>query len=141
MAPDCLKTLIKLSVAKTGEPLLPLFLLSRIRSLNRECLSISPTFPDAVIAQSVLVLRSLLRSPSFPATASRASIIQKLVLLMHTGRIQSPVARASVYWLVGQYAEEGLMESVGPDTVRLGAKGFVEEVRFSHSLLDLVDHY
>lgn len=38
------------------------------------------------------------------------------------------MARSTVYWLVGQYADEGLLETVGPDTVRLGAKGFANEV-------------
>lgn len=84
--------------------------------------------PDAIIAQSVLVLRSLLRTSNFPKATSRASIISKLVGLMEAGKIKAATARATVYWLVGQFASEGLVESVGPDLVRTGAKGFAEEV-------------
>ncbi|ORY50688.1 Clathrin/coatomer adaptor, adaptin-like protein [Leucosporidium creatinivorum] len=96
---DCLKTLIKLTQSKS----------------------------DAIIAQAVLVLRSLLRSSNFPKATSRASIISKLVGLMDAGKIKAPTARATVYWLVGQFANEGLVESVGPDLVRTSAKGFAEE--------------
>lgn len=82
-----------------------------------------------IIAQSVLVLRSLLRSPRFPKATSRAAIIGTLVVLLEAGRIKAPTARATVYWLVGQFADEGFVESLGPDLVRTGAKGFAEEVR------------
>lgn len=50
-------------------------------------------------------------------------------MLLEGGTVKAPMARANVYWLVGQFAAEGLLESVGPDAVRLGAKGFAEEVR------------
>ncbi|GAA5860737.1 hypothetical protein JCM1840_001947 [Sporobolomyces johnsonii] len=99
VAGDCLKTLIKLLQSK-HEP---------------------------TIATSVLVLRSLLLSRSLPASTSRAAVITRLVLHMHSGRIQDPTARATVYWLVGQCAAEGLVEGCGPDTVRLGAKSFTQE--------------
>lgn len=55
----------------------------------------------------------------------------RLVVLLEAGKIQAPSARAEVYWLVGQYAPMGLLETVGPDVVRVGAKGFVNEVRCS----------
>lgn len=57
------------------------------------------------------------------------AIITRLVELLQAGKITAPTARATVYWLVGQYAGEGLLDTVGPDTVRLGAKGFADEVR------------
>ncbi|CEQ42338.1 SPOSA6832_04133, partial [Sporobolomyces salmonicolor] len=99
VAGDCLKTLIKLLQSK-HEP---------------------------TIATSVLVLRSLLLSRSLPASTSRAAVITLLVSHMHSGKIQDPTARATVYWLVGQCAAEGLVEGCGPDTVRLGAKSFTQE--------------
>lgn len=86
------------------------------------------SFAEMTIAQSVLVLRSLLRSPNFPKSTSRSVIITKLVVLLEAGKINAPAARATVYWLVGQFASEGFVESVGPDLVRLGAKGFADEV-------------
>ncbi|GAA5959599.1 hypothetical protein JCM21900_002950 [Sporobolomyces salmonicolor] len=99
VAGDCLKTLIKLLQSK-HEP---------------------------TIATSVLVLRSLLLSRSLPASTSRAAVITLLVSHMHSGKIQDPTARATVYWLVGQCAAEGLVEGCGPDTVRVGAKSFTQE--------------
>ncbi|GAA5864433.1 hypothetical protein JCM8547_005818 [Rhodosporidiobolus lusitaniae] len=101
-APDCLKALIKLLQSK-HEP---------------------------TISTSILVLRTLLTSPSFPSsTTSRKDIITRLASSLHSSssRIQDPNARATVYWLVGQYAEEGMLDGVGPDLVRMGAKGFKDE--------------
>lgn len=68
------------------------------------------------------------------ASKTRAAIITRLIELLREDKISAPVARSTVYWLVGQYAEEGLLETVGPDTVRLGAKGFANEVRLYGSL-------
>lgn len=88
-----------------------------------------------IIAQSVLVLRSLLRSNDFPsATASRAIIITRLVVLLEAGKIKVPTARANIYWLIGQFAGDGLTETIAPDAVRLGAKGFSTEVSLKLSV-------
>jgi AP-3 complex subunit beta len=87
---------------------------------------------EIIVTQSVLVLRSLLTSRDFSAggsvSISRPSIINRLIDLLEEGKIESPVARANVYYLVGQFANEGLLESGAPDVVRLGAKGFAQEV-------------
>ncbi|KAI5474955.1 AP-3 complex subunit beta-2 [Pseudohyphozyma bogoriensis] len=103
----------------------------RVPAVSAECtktlIKLAQGKSDAVIAQSVLVLRSLLRSTNLPGLISRPTIIRKLVLLLEAGRIKAPVARANIYWLVGQYAAEGLYDTVAPDAVRLGVKGFAEE--------------
>ncbi|KAM0791866.1 hypothetical protein ACM66B_004123 [Microbotryomycetes sp. NB124-2] len=95
----CLKVLIKLSSSKS----------------------------DTITSRSVLVLRSLLSSNQFPRAVSRLEIIEKLVALLHENKIGQPAARASIYWLVGQFAEDGLVETIAPDTVRVGAKNFAHE--------------
>ncbi|GAA5949390.1 hypothetical protein JCM3765_003393 [Sporobolomyces pararoseus] len=100
---DCLKTLIKL-----------------LRSKH-----------EPTIASSILVLRSLLLSSSFPASTSRTSIITRLVSHLHSGQIRDPTAKATVYWLIGQCVREDgeklLKEGCAADVVRLGAKNFPQE--------------
>lgn len=82
---------------------------------------------DPTVATTVLVLQTLVRSPSFPATASRSAVITRLASYLYTGKVTDAVARSTIYWLVGQFAPEGLLEGCGPDVVRLGAKQFAEE--------------
>ncbi|GAA5972420.1 hypothetical protein JCM11641_001836 [Rhodosporidiobolus odoratus] len=94
---------------------------------------------EATVSTSILVLRTLLTSPSYPSTPSRKSVITRLASFLHPAapqdsakgksrsRLQDRGARATVYWLVGQYAGEGLLEGCGPEVVRLGAKGFKDE--------------
>jgi AP-3 complex subunit beta len=83
---------------------------------------------DVAVTQSVLVIRSLLRSSPERGVLSRAQVIGRLVRLLETNKIKSPAARATVYWLVGEYAVEGLLETVAADVLRLGAKSFETEV-------------
>ncbi|GAA6038326.1 hypothetical protein JCM8097_003945 [Rhodosporidiobolus ruineniae] len=112
----------------------------RVPAVAGECLKVlikllqSPHEPT--VSTAVLVLRTILLSPSFPSSArlSRGTIIARLASFLcpaapgGKGKIQDPHARATVYWLVGQYAaDEGLLEGVGPDVVRLGARGFADE--------------
>ncbi|TNY20410.1 adaptin N terminal region-domain-containing protein [Rhodotorula diobovata] len=105
VAPECLETLSKLLQSKH----------------------------DRTVTSAVLVFRTLLRSPSFPTKhASRTALVTRLAAHLHAGRMQDPAARASVYWLVGQYAAEddgggGIVEGCGAEIVRLGAKGFAHE--------------
>lgn len=87
---------------------------------------------EPTIASSILVLRSLLLSRTFPTTTSRTSIITRLVSHLHSGQIKDPAAKATVYWLVGQCVREDgeklLKEGCAADVVRLGAKSFPQEV-------------
>ncbi|TKA51232.1 hypothetical protein B0A53_05808 [Rhodotorula sp. CCFEE 5036] len=61
---------------------------------------------DPTVATTVLVLQTLVRSPSFPATASRAAVITRLASYLYTGKVTDPVARSTIYWL--QFAEESV---------------------------------
>ncbi|KAK9693865.1 AP-3 complex subunit beta [Basidiobolus ranarum] len=77
---------------------------------------------DAVVAESVVVTRRLLQS----RPNDNASMIIRLVKSLDN--IKVPEARASIFWLVGQYCHN--LEKVAPDTLRKGAKTFVEESEF-----------
>lgn len=83
-------------------------------------------------------MRTLIRSPNFPVTVSRAALITRLVILLEAGKIKTAVARANVYWLVGQFGVN-LLETVGPDVIRVGAKGFENEVSLFRGSGDLID--
>lgn len=92
---------------------------------------------DPTVASAVLVLQTLVRSPSFPSTASRSSVIARLASYLYTSKVTDPIARSTIYWLVGQFAQDGLLEGCGPDVVRLGAKQFAEEVRSMNGVTEL----
>ncbi|ORX88456.1 hypothetical protein K493DRAFT_268293 [Basidiobolus meristosporus CBS 931.73] len=77
---------------------------------------------DAVVAESVVVTRRLLQS----RPNDNASMITRLVKSLDN--IKVPEARASIFWLVGQYCHN--LEKIAPDTLRKGAKTFVEENEF-----------
>ena len=82
------------------------------------------------VSQTVLVIGALLEqmSPNSHPGRSRTQVIAQLVGLLQNGSIASTLSRASIYHLVGQYAEEGALDSFAPDVLRIAAKGFAEEV-------------
>ncbi|TYJ53487.1 hypothetical protein B9479_005873 [Cryptococcus floricola] len=94
---------------------------------------------ETLVAQAVTVLKSVILSSSLPPTFPSP---QHLVARLAKGleAILNPKARASVFWLVGQFAaldpsletaKQGLgWEGVSlwvPDVLRKGVKGFKEE--------------
>ena len=93
---------------------------------------------DTLVAQTVIVLKSVILSRTSNSTLPEP---QKLVarLAKQLSGITNPKARASVYWLVGQFASDDKppMHGIGwegvapwvPDILRNGVKGFVAEVR------------
>ena len=100
--------------------------------------SSSQTLVDALVAQAVIVLKSvILALPSTPSTGLPDP--QRLVARLAKGldSISHPRARASVFWLVGQFAGgESIAGGLGwdglapwaPDVLRKGVKGFKDEV-------------
>jgi len=52
-----------------------------------------------------------------------------------TDTITVPMARASILWLIGEYSDR--VPKIAPDVLRKMAKNFVNEVRASHSLVDV----
>ncbi|KDE09873.1 hypothetical protein MVLG_00271 [Microbotryum lychnidis-dioicae p1A1 Lamole] len=103
----------------------------QVPAVSEECLQtlieLTQSKHEVITAQSVLVLRSLLRSPYLPSSTSRPAVITRLVDLLEADRIKAPTARATIYWLVGQFVPGGLVSTVAPDVVRLGAIGFAVE--------------
>ncbi|KAK8861597.1 hypothetical protein IAR55_002420 [Kwoniella newhampshirensis] len=99
---------------------------------------------DTLVARAVIVLKSVILSQTQANTLSNASLPlpQRLVARLAKGLdgITNPKARASVFWLVGQFAASDLSDESStrglgwegvalwvPDVVRKGIKGFVEE--------------
>lgn len=79
----------------------------------------------------------ILTLPTNGDIASPGKLVARLAIQLP--RIANPNARASVYWLVGQYAasnESGNLHGLGwdgvqpwvPDVLRQAVKGFSEEV-------------
>lgn len=86
------------------------------------------------------MLKSLVEPDKTPESVSESiKLVSKLVRQLP--EITNGSARACVYWLAGQYAEksqdgQGTMSNAfeglqpwAPDTLRLGAKEFIREVR------------
>lgn len=96
-----------------------------------------PMTSDAVVSKTVEVLRTLLRRlpTTGTSTFNRDSVIRRLVKLMDQGKIKAASARATFFWLLGQYADQGLASGLGPDILRKAAKEFAEEVRVSLSFI------
>ncbi|KPV73944.1 uncharacterized protein RHOBADRAFT_54528 [Rhodotorula graminis WP1] len=111
----------------------------RVPAVATECLEtltqLLQSKHDRTVTSAVLVFRTLLRSSSFPSSSSskspsRTAIVTRLAAHLHAGRITDPAARATIFWLVGQYAAEdggAIVEGCGAEVVRLGAKGFATE--------------
>lgn len=98
-----------------------------LRSLMRLLKSPRPT----LVAQSVVVLKGIV-------LASAVASPQKLVarLARQLDNIVNPAARASVFWLVGQFAADPAADAVVgwegvapwvPDVLRKGVRGFMGE--------------
>lgn len=105
--------------------------------MHRRSLEVKLTATDTLVAQTVIVLKSVILSRTPNSTLPEP---QKLVarLAKQLNGITNPKARASVYWLVGQFASDDKppMHGIGwegvapwvPDILRHGVKGFVNEV-------------
>ncbi|CAN7998896.1 unnamed protein product [Ixodes hexagonus] len=74
---------------------------------------------EAVVAESVVVIKKLLQmQPS-----EHKDIIGHMARLMDT--IAVPMARASILWLLGEYADR--VPKIAPDVLRKVAKSFIQE--------------
>ncbi|CAG8453323.1 11185_t:CDS:10 [Funneliformis mosseae] len=74
---------------------------------------------DAVVAESVVVIKRLLQL----RPQDNADLIIQLARALD--QITVPMARASIFWLVGQYSQN--LEKVAPDILRKAAKSFINE--------------
>ena len=102
-----------------------------------------PLTADNLVAEAVIALKTVILA--LPAsvladanTPTPARLVARLARQLPT--VSNPRARASIFWLVGQYAESDTPPNMGigwegvqpwvPDVLRLAIKGFKEEVRF-----------
>ncbi|CAJ0750025.1 22931_t:CDS:10 [Entrophospora sp. SA101] len=74
---------------------------------------------DAVVAESVVVIKRLLQL----RPQDNSDLIIQLAKALD--QITVPMARASIFWLVGQYAEN--LKKIAPDVLRKAAKSFTNE--------------
>jgi AP-3 complex subunit beta len=91
---------------------------------------------DNLVGQAVISLKSVILTLPASATPSPRALVARLAKQLPT--ITNHNARASVFWLVGQYAssdspiEHGLgwegVQAWVPDVLRQAVKGFAEEV-------------
>lgn len=77
-------------------------------------------FSEAVVAESVVVIKKLLQSQP----SRHRDTIRSMAKLMDT--IAVPAARASILWLLGEYSD--LVPTIAPDVLRKMAKSFINEV-------------
>lgn len=92
---------------------------------------------DTLVAQTVIVLKSVILSRT-PGSALPEPKTLVARLAKQLDGITNPKARASVYWLVGQFASDDAAPKHGlgwdgvaawvPDVLRKGVKGFADEV-------------
>ncbi|EIW66576.1 hypothetical protein TREMEDRAFT_34827 [Tremella mesenterica DSM 1558] len=88
---------------------------------------------DSLVAQSVIVLKSVILAQT--SISDPQLLVGRLVKQLDG--ITNPAARASVFWLAGQYSASDVSPSMGlgwegmtswaPDVLRKGIKGFILE--------------
>jgi vesicle coat complex subunit len=79
---------------------------------------------DSVAAQSVVAIRRLLQQ------RPGDSVFMITQLTKALDEITEPLARANIFWLVGQYSSQ--LQTIAPDVLRKAAKTFATEVRVQH---------
>lgn len=99
---------------------------------------LEPDFPDVVVTNTVLVLKSLvqrqLMNPTEQQNDFPVTVISRLAYLIDD--IKHPKSRSCAIWMVGQYAcfetaKAGAIEGVSewaPDVLRRTCKSFAQEV-------------
>lgn len=75
---------------------------------------------DSVVAESVVAIRRLLQQ------RPGDSVVLITQLTKALDEITEPLARANIFWLVGQYCSQ--LQTVAPDVLRKAAKSFCSEV-------------
>ncbi|CAB3992401.1 AP-3 complex subunit beta-2-like isoform X4, partial [Paramuricea clavata] len=74
---------------------------------------------ETVVAESVVMIKKLLQLKH----KDKSQIITQMAKIL--SKITVPMARASILWLVGEYAER--VPKIAPDVLRMAAKSFVKE--------------
>jgi AP-3 complex subunit beta len=76
---------------------------------------------DTVVSEALTVIRHLIQQDP---TSHRTTVIS---LAKNLDVTTSPEARATIIWLVGEFAGTDPENSIAPDVLRILAKGFVDE--------------
>ncbi|KAG0220258.1 AP-3 complex subunit beta-2 [Mortierella sp. NVP41] len=96
---------------------------SNIPEMAESCLGgllkLSYSKSDSVAAQSVVAIRRLLQQ------RPGDSVFMITQLTKALDEITEPLARANIFWLVGQYSSQ--LQTVAPDVLRKAAKSFANE--------------
>ncbi|XP_028411704.1 AP-3 complex subunit beta-1-like isoform X2 [Dendronephthya gigantea] len=74
---------------------------------------------ETVVAESVVMIKKLLQLKH----KDKSQIITQMAKILN--KITVPMARASILWLVGEYAER--VPKLAPDVLRMAAKTFIKE--------------
>lgn len=78
--------------------------------------------PDEnLVSEALTVIRHLIQQD---ATAHQQTVV---MLAKHLDTITGPEARASIIWLVGEFAGHGADNNIAPDVLRILTKGFADE--------------
>ncbi len=83
--------------------------------------------PDAVVAESVVVIKKLLQMIS-DKDEEQAEMMKDVILHLAQilDSITAPKARASILWVIGEYSHK--VPKIAPDILRKLAKNFINEV-------------
>jgi AP-3 complex subunit beta len=73
-----------------------------------------------VVAEAVMILRILLQNTA----GEHTRIVAKLSVMLTAGKVTTPIAAASVLWLLGEHCLFPKVQSVAPDVFRIFGKKF-----------------
>ncbi|KAL1954367.1 hypothetical protein VTO42DRAFT_1233 [Malbranchea cinnamomea] len=76
---------------------------------------------ETLVSEALTVIRHLIQQN--PAEHQRTVVM----LAKHLDTITGPEARASIIWLVGEFAGHDMDNNIAPDVLRVLAKGFADE--------------
>ncbi|GMF22990.1 unnamed protein product [Phytophthora lilii] len=80
---------------------------------------------EQVVAESVVVIRQLLQQQAIKK--DRLLVVRSLAVMMVTGRVTSPSARASIVWMLGEFNDDGNGTTCAAESLRLLVKDFSDE--------------
>ncbi|CAI5718546.1 unnamed protein product [Peronospora destructor] len=80
---------------------------------------------EQVVAESVVVIRQLLQQQAIKK--DRLLVVRALAAMMVSGRVTSPLARASIVWMLGEFSDDENGTTCAAESLRLLVKDFSGE--------------
>ncbi|CAH0489005.1 unnamed protein product [Peronospora farinosa] len=80
---------------------------------------------EQVVAESVVVIRQLLQQQAIKK--DRLLVVRSLAAMMVSGRVTSPLARASIVWMLGEFNDDENGTTCAAESLRLLVKDFSDE--------------